>query len=139
MPAGETAKSAAMPQAALIPDAPGYDERPDPLAAKTAADLVRALNEIRVWAGTPSFREMERRCGHDVAYATMCIALGGSKLPSQKVVLAIVTACGGDEEQKSAFTTAWRKLKKLEMAEKPRRRPGRPAGKRKLYPIPDTA
>jgi hypothetical protein len=100
---------------------------------------VKTLADLREWAGAPSFREMERRCGHEVAFATMCTALGSDKLPSLKVVLAIVAACvGGEEheEQERAYTTAWRKLRRTQ---EPGRRQGKQSANRKLYPIPDTA
>jgi DNA-binding SARP family transcriptional activator len=125
--------------AKVILDTPGHDQRPDPLAAMTAKDFVKTLADLREWAGAPSFREMERRCGHEVAFATMCTALGSDKLPSLKVVLAIVAACvGGEEheEQERAYTTAWRKLRRTQ---EPGRRQGKQSANRKLYPIPDTA
>jgi hypothetical protein len=113
--------------AEMIPDAPGHEQRPDPLTAKTAAEFVRTLAGFRQWAGDPTFREMERRCGHAVASATICTALGRDKdkLPSLRVVLAIVAACGGGEEQQRAYTTAWRKLR---MAQEPKLPPERYQG-----------
>ena len=41
-----------------IPDADGYDLCPDPLKARTPAELVDALRRYRIWAGEPSFRDM---------------------------------------------------------------------------------
>lgn len=119
-----------------IPDVPGYQLRPDPLNAKTPAEFVGALARLRQWAGEPPFREMERRCGHEVASATICTALGSDKLPSQRVVLAIVTACGGDEDQKRSFITAWRQLA---MAREPGQGKRKRVAGRGLYPVPDTA
>jgi DNA-binding SARP family transcriptional activator len=122
--------------AETIPDAAGHELRPDPLTAKTAAEFIRALNQLRQWAGNPPFREMERRCGRAAASATICTALNGDKLPRRHIVLAIVTACGGDEEQERTWTTAWRKL---EMEQEPPRRRGKQPAGRRLYPVPDTA
>jgi hypothetical protein len=34
-------------------DAEGYDLRPDPLAARTPAELIAALRLYRIWAGEP--------------------------------------------------------------------------------------
>ncbi len=116
----------------VMPDVPGYDLRPDPLDARTPAELVRALVRLRQWAGRPAFRDMARRCEPHVAYTTMYTALTSDALPSLRVVLAIVSACGADD-LKPAFTTAWRML---ELAEDlPRRRAGQPA-RGKLYPVP---
>jgi len=136
---GEIGRHPVPKPAKVILDTPGHDQRPDPLAAMTAKDFVKTLADLREWAGVPSFREMERRCGHEVAFSTMCTALGNDKLPSLKVVLAIVAACAGGEEheeQERAYTTAWRKLRRTQ---EPGRRQGKQSANRKLYPIPDTA
>ncbi|MGD0553508.1 MAG: BTAD domain-containing putative transcriptional regulator [Streptosporangiaceae bacterium] len=123
-------------QAAPVPDAPGFGLCPDPLAARTEEEFVTALADYRVWAGKPSFREMQQACGGRFSAATMCTALRNrSKLPSQQLVCAIVQACGGTPGHLENFVTAWRRLQ-------PRQRDGRPAsppGRRTLYSIPDTA
>jgi hypothetical protein len=116
----------------VIPDAPGYDLRPNPLTAETPADLVRALVQLRQWAGNPPFREMERRCDSQAASSTIYTALASDKLPSQRVVLAIVTACDA-EDLKLAFNTAWRKLN---LAQGPARRRTRQAAGLRLYSVP---
>jgi DNA-binding SARP family transcriptional activator/transcriptional regulator with XRE-family HTH domain len=125
----------AIPAAAAIPDTPGTGLYPDPLTVQTTTEFVKALSRFRVWAGEPSFREMERACRHGVAAATMCTALGSDKLPSLRVVLAIITACGGTQEHQQTFTTAWRKLR---MTQDPTAQPGEPPGNRTLYPVRDT-
>jgi len=93
------------------PDTPGFDLCPDPLAAQTAAELVEVLFQFRIWAGEPSFREMERRCAHQVAASTMCVALTCDKLPKLPVIQAILAACGASQEQHQAFATAWRRIR----------------------------
>jgi DNA-binding SARP family transcriptional activator len=128
----DAARPAAAPVAA-IPDAPGYDYLlPEPLTAKTAADFVNALKDLRGWAGNPSFREMARRCGHAAGFSTICTALGKDELPSWDMVRAIVAACGGSEDQERAFASAWRKLRK---AQEPGRQQGKQPAQRNLYPI----
>lgn len=127
--------------APAVPDASGFDLCPDPLAARTAAEFVTALSQFRFWAGEPSFREMERLSDPKVASATMCAALGGDKLvpgscklPSQRVVQAIVTACGGTPGHLEAFITARRmiRMKQAPSAQVPQ------ANRAALYPVPDT-
>jgi DNA-binding SARP family transcriptional activator/transcriptional regulator with XRE-family HTH domain len=120
-----------VPGAATVPDSPGFDLCPDPLTARTAPELVRTLARFRLWAGEPSFREMERACGHAVAAATMCTALKSDNLPSLQLVLAVVSACGGAEDHQQAFATAWRTIRMTHDSGSQRRR--------MLYPIPDTA
>lgn len=126
--------------APAVPDAPGFDLCPDPLTARTAAEFVTALSQFRIWAGEPSFREMERLSDPKVASATMCTALGGDKLvpgscklPSQRVVRAIVTACGGTPGHLEAFITARRmiRMKQAPGAQAPQ------ANRAALYPVPD--
>lgn len=133
------ARQATPAAAPAVPDAPGFDLCPDPLTARSEADLVTVLSQFRVWAGEPSFREMERRCQHAAAAATMCVALGGSKLPSLRVVLAIVTSCGGTSEHQQAFATAWRRLRLAQHhdVEAVQQERPRPAG-RPLHSVRDT-
>jgi hypothetical protein len=92
-------------------DIGGQDLRPDPGTAQIAADLVAALREFRVWAGRPSFREMAARCGGQAAASTMCAALKSDDLPDRLAVIdAIIVGCGGSEDDRRRFATAWRRL-----------------------------
>jgi transcriptional regulator with XRE-family HTH domain len=135
-PPAEAARRARRVPAPVVPDTSGFDLRPDPLTSRTAQDFVDALSQFRVWAGEPSYREMALLCGHAVSAATMCTALGRDKLPSQRVVLAIIKACGGTPDHQREFVTAWRML---------RTRPGAGiqagsrSGQRALYPVSGTA
>jgi hypothetical protein len=93
-----------------IPDLADGHLRPDPATAQSAAEYVECLRNYRIWAGKPSFRVMERRCGRRFAASTICTALRGGRLPSQEMIVAIVTACGGPEEHLREFAAAWRRL-----------------------------
>jgi hypothetical protein len=95
----------------LPADTAGHDLKPDPLAARTPAELVDALRSYRVWAGEPSFRDMANQAGQVVAASTLCTALKNDGLPPLKVVVAIVTGCGGSTEDQERFATAWRRLR----------------------------
>ena len=99
-----------------VPDAPGYDLRPDPLQAQTAVDLVHALRQFRLWAGKPSFRKMAEVLpyGSKVSIAAMCMALRSETLPSEQVMTAIVVGCGGTREQLQEFMTAWRQIQMIQ-------------------------
>ena len=94
-----------------VPDADGADLRPDPREAHTAAEFIAALRQYREWAGDITFRRMAQNAGNTVAPSTMCTALNGKILPKLDVVLAVVTGCGGTEEDRQRFATAWRKLR----------------------------
>lgn len=98
----------------VTPDAPGLDLCPNLNAVSTAAEFMDALRMFRVWAGEPSYREMERRCGGRFAASTICTALKVSKLPSLPLVQSAVIACGGREEHQQSFSSAWRRLRGLQ-------------------------
>jgi len=95
-----------------LPDAEGHDSlRPDPLSAGTPAELIDVLRKYRTWAGNPSYRDMALRSGRRAGASTMCGVLGGSDLPDRlEVIDAIVEGCGGTDEDRRRFATAWRKL-----------------------------
>jgi DNA-binding SARP family transcriptional activator len=132
----ETARRADATRAlGAVPDVPGFDLCPDPLTARTAADLVTALSRFRVWAGEPSFEEMKRLAEPKASAAAMCTALGNSKLPSLRIVLAIVTGCGGTPQHQQAFTSAWRQIR---MKQTLSSQPETPPATRTLYPVRDT-
>jgi hypothetical protein len=105
------------PQASAAPRKPicdidGHEMQPDPLAARTPADLTAALRAYRVWAGMPSFRDMARIAACGVSYSRLCTALGKDKdkLPRQEVIEAAIKGCGGGEEDIQRFVTAWRQV-----------------------------
>jgi hypothetical protein len=94
-----------------LPDAAGFSLKPDPLTARTGAELVARLREYRQWAGEPPFRKIAERARQKVSHSTIFVALNKEELPSLKVVLAVVIGCGGREDDQRAFTTAWRRLR----------------------------
>jgi hypothetical protein len=93
-----------------IGDANGFDLKPDPLAATTEAQFIRALWDYKAWSGDPSWRAMAARAGQRVVHSTMYGAMHGSALPKLDVVKAIINGCGGGEEDLRAFATAWRRI-----------------------------
>jgi hypothetical protein len=94
-----------------IRDAAGYDLKPDPLTARTGAELVARLREYRVWSGEPPFRMMAEQARQKVAHSTIFAALNSDELPRLKVVTAIIAGCGGSIDDQQAFATAWRQIK----------------------------
>jgi len=98
--------------APAIRDAAGYSLEPNPLEAGTPAEFVKALRDFRIWAADDlSLREMARLSGGLVSYSAIGKALGGDQLPSHKVVVAVITACGGTEAQLRAYVTARRMIR----------------------------
>lgn len=92
------------------------DMRPDPLKARTPAELIKALAEFRQWAGGPSFQAIAEGCGQLVSASTLHRTLTGTALPSQKIVTALIIGCGGNEEDRQLFTTA---LRMIELGRRP--------------------
>jgi hypothetical protein len=93
-----------------IPDINGHDLRPDPLAAKTAAEFVACLRCFRTWAGQPTLREIAARSRQAVSYTTIQKILARDDLPSLTATLAILNGCGATHEYQQSFATAWRHL-----------------------------
>jgi hypothetical protein len=102
--------SANLPMSQQIVDAEGFDLRPNPIAATTAAEYIEALWQYKAWSGDPSWRAMAKRAGQAVVHSTMYTAMNGSTLPKLDVVKAIIIGCGGGDEDLSAFATAWRRI-----------------------------
>jgi hypothetical protein len=92
-------------------DAPGHRLRPDPSMAQNPREFIDALRDFRTWAGNPSYRDMARACDDRPVASTMCKILSREELPARfEVIDAIITACGGSEEDRERFATAWRRL-----------------------------
>ena len=54
---------------------------------------------------------MARNCDRQMGYSTMCAVLRKDELPRRlEVVEAIITGCGGSDEDRQRFATAWRRL-----------------------------
>lgn len=102
--------SANLPLSEQIVDAEGFDLRPNPLAANTAAEYIDALWQYKAWSGDPSWRAMAKRAGQAVVHSTMYAAMNGSTLPKLDVVKAIIVGCGGGEDDLKLFATAWRRI-----------------------------
>lgn len=93
-----------------ISDARGFDLKPDPLAATTPAAFIEALRRYKAWSGDPSWRKMAARAGQAVVHSTMHAAMHSDTLPKFDVMKAIITGCGGGDEDLKAFATAWRRI-----------------------------
>jgi hypothetical protein len=93
-----------------LPDADGCDLRPDPLSARTLADLVDRLRAYRAWSGQPSLRQIADRVGRAVSHTTVHAVLNGGAVPGLSVVVAIIAGCGGSRKDQQDFATAWRRI-----------------------------
>ncbi|WP_251491520.1 XRE family transcriptional regulator, partial [Actinacidiphila cocklensis] len=68
--------------------------------------LAYELRELRVEAGSPTYREMARLTG--CGASTLSQAAGGTRLPSLPTLRAYVKACGGDAESADRWERRWR-------------------------------
>ncbi|WP_165975994.1 helix-turn-helix domain-containing protein, partial [Actinomadura rubrisoli] len=75
----------------------GRPEKPLDPAAGPVAQFAAALRELRNAAGRPTYRELARRSG--LSATALTVAARGDQLPTLKVALAFVQACGGDRSE----------------------------------------
>lgn len=71
---------------------------PDPKAARTPAEFVATMRQLRSWADL-SYRQLERKAndtGDALPRATISGVLARQDLPREEVLIAFVRACGGD-------------------------------------------
>lgn len=86
--------------------------RPDPAAVNTPAEFVAALRRLQRGSGL-SYREVEKRASHTgnpLPRSTLTAALTRSTLPREHIVVALVQACEGDEEQVQRWVAARRRI-----------------------------
>ncbi|MFF2124420.1 hypothetical protein ACFVW1_03280 [Streptomyces olivochromogenes] len=81
----------------------GRREKPLDPAQGAAARFAFELRGLRDEAGAPTYRAMARRAGY--SGPTLSAAAAGEKLPTLPVLLAYVSACGGDP---SVWERRWR-------------------------------
>ncbi|MGC5284546.1 hypothetical protein ACPXB8_41830, partial [Actinomadura citrea] len=85
--------------------------RPDPMTAPTKAMFADAMRAYRIWAGNPSYREMERRCAKKISYSTFRNMLNSSTIPAKLGhVETFVRVLGGTPEDLQRWASAWRRL-----------------------------
>ncbi|WP_329101646.1 helix-turn-helix transcriptional regulator [Micromonospora sp. NBC_01699] len=74
----------------------GRPERPLDPADGPVAEFAVSLRQLRLRAGSPSYRELAKRAGFSPS--VLSAATSGFSLPSLPVTLALVQACGGDQQ-----------------------------------------
>lgn len=98
------------PPPPAIPDLRGHDHRPDPLQATTEQEFVATMRAYRVWAGEPSLRAMEERCGKKISYSTFRNMLNATTVPKLPSLQIFVEVLGGTAKDIQRWTTAWRRF-----------------------------
>ncbi|MFC8453834.1 hypothetical protein [Kitasatospora sp. NPDC057223] len=93
-------------------------EPPDPILYSTAHEFIAGLNEVLIWAGEPSLRELVKNSQHQetngrrLARSTLSAMLNASKLPKWDLVIAYLAACGVQETGTWQFV--WRRIRAVE-------------------------
>ncbi|MEU8802978.1 helix-turn-helix transcriptional regulator [Spirillospora sp. NPDC048819] len=89
------------------------DLKPDPLTARTDAQLEHLLRRFWTWSDHPSSREIAARAGGVFSHATISKLLNdrpGKPPLKLKYVLGIIRGCGGDALEEQLWATAWRRI-----------------------------
>ncbi|MFF3755243.1 helix-turn-helix domain-containing protein [Streptomyces sp. NPDC002018] len=85
---------------------------PNSEAARTPAEFVHAMRQLRNWADL-SYRQLERRAndaGDVLPRATVSGVLAREDLPREELLAAFIRACGGDAATVDAWLDARRRL-----------------------------
>ncbi|MFF1420238.1 RICIN domain-containing protein [Streptomyces sp. NPDC058280] len=85
---------------------------PDPEAARTPAEFVHTMRQLRSWADL-SYRQLERRAddaGDALPRATISSVLARGDLPREELLGAFVRACGGNAATVEAWLEVRRRL-----------------------------
>ncbi|MFI6522646.1 hypothetical protein ACIBF1_44335 [Spirillospora sp. NPDC050679] len=95
---------------------------PDPSRARTWDELVAALKEVRLRAGTPSFRELERRAGKSgsvpLSRTQVSKMLKGGSPPNKARMLSFLSACGVPGPALASWSAAWEELAVADQAQR---------------------
>jgi hypothetical protein len=95
----------------VFPDSGPLHLRPNPRAARTPPELMQCLAAFRVWSGNRSLRQISDLSGNRISASGVRNILSGGALPDRlDVIDAIVQGCGGGDDDRAAFASAWRRL-----------------------------
>jgi hypothetical protein len=94
----------------VVPDMPGVDLKPDPMAARSSQEFVMKMRELRIWAGKPPLRRMAALADGAFAHTTLSAALNSPDLPSLDLVVAFARVCGCTEAEVARWATSWRSI-----------------------------
>ncbi|MFI7226275.1 hypothetical protein ACIBO5_23925 [Nonomuraea angiospora] len=104
-----------VPSFAVMDDMEGFEDlKPNPLAATTVLEFLEAMRLFRIWSGEEPLAELARRSRGTFATSTLCETLSEAntkRLPTLRVVKAFIKACGGNDNDVQAWTTAWRAVR----------------------------
>lgn len=95
----------------MFPDSGPLHLRPNPRIARTEREFMECLMAFNVWSGNRSLRQISEQSGHRISPSGVRNVLNSTAMPDRlEVVDAVVLGCGGTEEMRAAFASAWRRL-----------------------------
>ncbi|MEZ7132685.1 hypothetical protein ACBR40_45745 [Nonomuraea sp. AD125B] len=102
-----------------IPDAPGYDLKPDPFTARSVAELEELAREFWRWVDKPSSRHLAERSGGAFSHATIARIIyekPGRPALTMQYLIGLIRGCGGDAQEQQRWASAWRLLDRANRA-----------------------
>jgi hypothetical protein len=78
------------------------------MSARTVEQFCARLRRLKVWAGSPSFEELRRRCGQPSSTLADALSARRTRLPRLDVVRDYVRACGGTAGDVARWEQGWR-------------------------------
>ncbi|MFF7196886.1 hypothetical protein ACIOC1_34290 [Streptomyces sp. NPDC088197] len=82
---------------------------PDPIECSTSAEFIEKLNDVLVWAGEPSLRQLADASGGLLRRSTIGDMLNGSNLPRENTMVRFLEVCGITDI--ATWTVTWRRLR----------------------------
>lgn len=99
------------PAPMMLPDSGPQHLRPNPRQARSERDFMACLTAFRAWTGNRSLRTISESSGNRISPSTVGNILRSTAMPDRlDVVDAFVLGCGGTEDERAAFVSAWRRL-----------------------------
>ncbi|HYS39570.1 MAG TPA: helix-turn-helix transcriptional regulator [Pseudonocardiaceae bacterium] len=85
----------------------------DPAKITTVAELAAQLRRLRLRAGNPALREIERRAqqrGRQLPRSTLATVLAGDRPPRREVLLALIRVLGAPDAEIPGWVAAWERI-----------------------------
>jgi OmpA-OmpF porin, OOP family len=87
------------------------EDPPVPGVEGTAAEFLDQMTWLRIWAGNPSLRTLNKRSGGRLPPSTISEALRRDTLPRRELVLDYVRACSAPDSTVQTWERAWNGIK----------------------------
>lgn len=82
---------------------------PDPIECSSTEELIEKLNDVHIWAGEPSLRQLATASGGQLRRSTLSDMLTGSRLPKESLLVSFLEICGITDV--ATWKVTWRRLR----------------------------